>query len=242
TKFTIRYYYQENMGKHIATNKGLTESKGEFFTVLDSDDWFYPYTVEFIINKFESNSKIKGIAALDTFEDGSIVGDKFPNLEKGNLIDLLITCKIKGDKFYAFKTKEIIEFKYPQFGKSKHMPPSYILYNYSRNNDIYLFNKALKYVEYQDEGISSNVKINLFTSAENFSYYRNNKFDIMPTFQQKLKHLILFNISWIHLKCAKKHSFQGKMRYISILLLPLSYPLYLYYIRKTHYKNRSMKR
>lgn len=29
--FSIRYFYQENSGKHIAINRGVRESKGELF-------------------------------------------------------------------------------------------------------------------------------------------------------------------------------------------------------------------
>lgn len=35
---TIRYFRQDNHGKHIAMNKGLEEAKGEYFVNIDSDD------------------------------------------------------------------------------------------------------------------------------------------------------------------------------------------------------------
>ena len=34
----IRYYYQENGGKHRAINKGAQLAKGEWFFIVDSDD------------------------------------------------------------------------------------------------------------------------------------------------------------------------------------------------------------
>ena len=37
--FSIRYFYQENSGKHIAINRGVRESKGELFFIVDSDDY-----------------------------------------------------------------------------------------------------------------------------------------------------------------------------------------------------------
>jgi len=43
---SIKYYYQENQGKHIALNEGVLLSNGKLFTCLDSDDWFYKDTVE----------------------------------------------------------------------------------------------------------------------------------------------------------------------------------------------------
>ena len=44
--FVIRYYYQTNQGKHIASNKGVKEAQGELFLFLDSDDRCVPQTLE----------------------------------------------------------------------------------------------------------------------------------------------------------------------------------------------------
>jgi len=40
--FSIRYYWQENRGKHVAHNVALEKAQGEFFIVLDSDDSIVP--------------------------------------------------------------------------------------------------------------------------------------------------------------------------------------------------------
>ncbi|MCR5836219.1 MAG: glycosyltransferase family 2 protein, partial [Lachnospiraceae bacterium] len=37
---TYKYIKKENVGKHTALNKGLEIAQGEFFVILDSDDWF----------------------------------------------------------------------------------------------------------------------------------------------------------------------------------------------------------
>lgn len=54
-KFPIRYIYQNNGGKHIASNVGLKAAKGDIFVVLDSDDWFYPNAVQVFNEKFKNN-------------------------------------------------------------------------------------------------------------------------------------------------------------------------------------------
>ena len=38
-KLNIRYFYQENQGKHIAINKGVSEARGNYFLTIDSDDY-----------------------------------------------------------------------------------------------------------------------------------------------------------------------------------------------------------
>src|SRR5437762_2817315 len=40
--FPIRYFRQQNQGKHVAVNLGVKEARGEFFLNLDSDDACVP--------------------------------------------------------------------------------------------------------------------------------------------------------------------------------------------------------
>ena len=225
-KFKIRYYYQENSGKHVANNLGLKKAKGNLFTCLDSDDWLYSNAVEFIIEKFNTNYEVNGFIALDTFDDGRIVGEELPRKKEINWINLRYVEKVKGDKCYVFKTNVIKQFPFPQYGNSRHMPPSYQLVDYSKHYSFYLFNTPIKYVEYQEDGITSNVRKNYFESAENYCLYRINIHEYLPNNLEKIKNIILYNFSWIELKLDKNYSFKGKEHLLSILLLPLSLPLY----------------
>ncbi|PTJ27047.1 glycosyltransferase family 2 protein, partial [Staphylococcus simulans] len=78
--FTIRYFKIKNSGKHVATNVGIKAARGDLFTCLDSDDWFYPDAVDYFLNFFESNVDVECLITLDTFEDGTIVGEKLPDI------------------------------------------------------------------------------------------------------------------------------------------------------------------
>ena len=40
--FDIRYFYQTNQGKHMATNRAVQEARGELFITIDSDDGCKP--------------------------------------------------------------------------------------------------------------------------------------------------------------------------------------------------------
>ena len=59
---SIRYFYQDNNGKHIAMNKGLIEAKGIFFANLDSDDYIVPSALETMLAAWESIPKDKRCA------------------------------------------------------------------------------------------------------------------------------------------------------------------------------------
>ncbi|WP_200670346.1 glycosyltransferase family 2 protein, partial [Staphylococcus arlettae] len=220
-KFPIRYIKQKNGGKHIATNIGLKCAYGELFTCLDSDDWFYPEAVAFFIDQFAENNEMNALISLDTFENGEIVGEKLPKIDNVNWVDLRYKYQIKGDKCYVFKTKIVKNMTFPQNGESIHMPPSYQLFDYSRYYNFHLSNEKTKFVEYQNDGISSKVKQNYFKSAENYCEYRKFANDQLPNLKEKIKNILLFDISWIELKLNSKFKFKSKSAFIlSILCLP----------------------
>ncbi len=57
--FPIKYYYQENQGKHIAMNKALEICSGEFCTSIDSDDEIKSNSLEILIKEWKKIPKEK---------------------------------------------------------------------------------------------------------------------------------------------------------------------------------------
>lgn len=51
---TIRYFYQENGGKHRAINRGVKEAQGELFFIADSDDSLPPDALEQVARVYET--------------------------------------------------------------------------------------------------------------------------------------------------------------------------------------------
>ena len=43
--FFVNILYQSNAGKHVAINLGVQVARGEFFFILDSDDWLKPNAI-----------------------------------------------------------------------------------------------------------------------------------------------------------------------------------------------------
>lgn len=44
--FPMRYEVQENSGKHVAINRGAAIATGEWFFIVDSDDWLPEDSIE----------------------------------------------------------------------------------------------------------------------------------------------------------------------------------------------------
>ncbi|MBO5889770.1 MAG: glycosyltransferase family 2 protein, partial [Clostridia bacterium] len=56
-EFEIKYFYKENHGRHTAINRGVEEASGEYFMLVDSDDFLPSNAVENILKMFK---KIEG--------------------------------------------------------------------------------------------------------------------------------------------------------------------------------------
>lgn len=115
----IRYYYQENSGKHIAQNKAVEESNSILFLPLDSDDTIVPNALEFIWEKWNSISDdekryYSGIGVCCIDDKGCIIGAPYP--KDGLISNDLEVCfiyKIYGEKWGCIRTDIMREFPNP---------------------------------------------------------------------------------------------------------------------------------
>ena len=74
--FKVRYFYQENGGKHRAINRGVKEARGELFFIADSDDMLPPDALEIVAKQYEGikdDKSFAGVAGYDVHSDGKII-------------------------------------------------------------------------------------------------------------------------------------------------------------------------
>jgi len=230
-KVNIRYFYQTNQGKHIALNKGMELAKGKLFTCLDSDDWLYSNAIEKINSTWQQvqdNDGIVGIISLDSFENGDIIGTRFPEkLKQANWIDLNFKYGVTGDKDYYFRTNQLKKIKFPSYKNNKHMPPSYQYYLLSKKFDFSLLNTPTKYVEYLNDGISKNKYNKYVVAPDNFAQYRFDIMDLIPSSKRKLMNTIHFNSS-LCLGNIKLKPKKIRNKILVYLTKPLGYLLSMY--------------
>lgn len=116
--FPIRYFYQENSGKHIAMNKALDEAKGYFFANLDSDDYIVDRALETMVdtwngipeNRREEFAAVK--ARCFNPDTGMPVGSPIPN---GKMETTILEAKYKKKINFEMWSMSRIEVrrKYP---------------------------------------------------------------------------------------------------------------------------------
>lgn len=118
--FPIRFFQQQNGGKHRAINRGVREAAGEAFFIVDSDDYLTNNAIQLVEswwNQIDKNENLAGVSGLrGNGHVNAIVGDKplfhgyvdATNLERAKL-------GLSGDKAEVYKTKLLKAYPFPEF-------------------------------------------------------------------------------------------------------------------------------
>ena len=121
--FPIRYIKTENGGKHRAINRGLKETKGELFFIVDSDDYIVDDALEWVDKTEKSlpsdRSTYCGICGLRGYSLTEPIGSTFtgdildiPSLERSKY-------QIEGDKAEVYYTDILRRYPFPEFEGEK---------------------------------------------------------------------------------------------------------------------------
>lgn len=160
-RFPIRYVYKENGGLHTAYNRGILEAKTELFMCIDSDDWLPNDAIERIEKIWREipHHKYVGIMGMDHYENGDAVGDKFPDdIKEMYLYEKLTRYVISGDKKMIHRTQLLKKVApMPSFENEKFFNPSYLMYQLDQFGKHYITNECFCVVDYQPDGMSSNM-------------------------------------------------------------------------------------
>lgn len=159
-KIRIRYFYQENCGKHRAINKGLDIAEGELFFIVDSDDTLIPAAIELVLEKYKSVEncpEFAGISFNKGYSEKEIVGKTFSsefmdctNLERGKK-------KILGDKSEIYRTEILRNIKFPEI-EGENFMSEIVLWNEVARQGYKLrwYNEIIYICNYLEDGLTVN--------------------------------------------------------------------------------------
>ena len=163
-RIKVIYEYQNNSGKHVAVNRGIDLALGDYFAIVDSDDYLLPNTIEAIKTAFSNldlNNKFAGISFNKGYSPDEYVGETF----SGEYLDATSIERKKynilGDKFEVFFTKILKENKFPVIEGEKFMSEIVLWTRIAAQGyKIRWFNKIVYICEYLPGGLTdSNDKL-----------------------------------------------------------------------------------
>lgn len=230
TTFPIRYFKQENGGKHRAINFGVKKAEGAYFLILDSDDFLHNYTIEKIkpmLLKVKAEDNLAGIAVRRAYKDGTIVGNEFSNPISTSSLNIRYKYHITGDLVEIFKTNILKEYPFPEYEGEKFCPEALVWNRIAQNYNLKFFNAGLYVTEYIEGGLTEKiVKIRMQSPQASMLHYAELASYDIP-FKEKIKAGINF---WRFAFNAKQISFFKKTKKIGlfyIAVLPLGYLMHL---------------
>lgn len=175
-KFAIRYFWKNNGGLHSAYNKGIELARTELFVCIDSDDWMPEDAIEKIENIWHNiqDKDYAGIMGIDCYQDGTCVGDRFPDgIEEMFLYEKMTKYHLDGDKKMIHRTSLLKKVApMPTFTGEKNFNPSYMMYQLDQFGKLYVTNDCFCIVDYQPDGMSSNIYKQYRNSPNSFAETR----------------------------------------------------------------------
>lgn len=172
--FEIRYVYKENGGLQSVYNRAIELLDTELAVAIDSDDYMPDNAIEKILAHWDEygNEKYAGIAGLDYYTDGTIIGDKIKADFEVDITSKDYMLKSKGDKKLVVRSdlyKSVAPMK--EFPGEK-ISPHYLHLLIGKKYKFLVMNENLCFVEYQADGMTSNMWRQYRMSPNAFMAYR----------------------------------------------------------------------
>ncbi len=239
TDFEIQYYYKENGGLHTAYNEAIAHIETDLCVCIDSDDFMPDDAIEKILNFWDAHgsNEYAGIVGLDFDLDGKVIGDPLPDQKTVNLIDLL-TGKYainNGDRTNVVRT-ELYKQVAPQegFPGEKQFNPHYMHLQISMKYDFLVLNENLRFVDYQEGGMSASMYKQYLNSPKSFAKTRLLYLSFPNTsFKFKLRHSIHYVSSCILAKQFSSVMKQSPRKFLTLLTIPFGWALSVYIKKKS---------
>ena len=155
--FSIRYYRQENGGKHRAINRGLELAQGELFFTVDSDDYLTDDALEKLLlwsaslpveEKYCGFAGNLGTSPTETpnriFSEGFYEGTA---LDRYGMVD--------GERAMVFFTDIHRNYPYPEFPGERFMTEAVTWNRMAADGyKMRFFNDIIWIYEYRDDGLT----------------------------------------------------------------------------------------
>lgn len=156
TDFPITFYQKENGGKHTALNLAFSKLETELVIMVDSDDWLLPDATDIIEKKWKTRTEknIAGCIFLRGKNADTCIGKS--ELPDGiyDMIDVMFSHHIEGDKVEVFRSDILKEYRFPVFENEKFMGEGYIWYQIYLKYRMMYVNQIIHICEYLEGGLT----------------------------------------------------------------------------------------
>ena len=176
-RFPFRYICQENSGKHVAINRGAAEAYGEWFFIVDSDDYLPADSIEInevYLSQVATDPGFAGVSGVCARADGSWLIGQGRGLEDVDPFvrevfsreyvdatsqDYRTKLKMPGDRAEIVRTKLVRKYPFPSFEGERFISEYYLWQSISEEGlKLRWFNRVTYCGDYLDDGLTANMR------------------------------------------------------------------------------------
>jgi len=170
--FPIRYLRLPNGGKHRAINCGAKLARGEWFFIVDSDDYITDDAVENIEREASLAFSEAGICFRRSDFQGKVLGSPFPESRFfASSLEIAFKYKINEDKAEVFRTAVLREYPFPEFEGENFVPEATVWNRIAEKYKLYCVDEAIYRCEYLPDGLTQGFKRNLRRNPRGFGLF-----------------------------------------------------------------------
>ena len=138
-KFSIRYYYKPNGGKHTAINHAVGKANGDFFLFLDSDDRLCDNALNVLtpeLEKIATVNDICGVICNRLTDSGQPLGKTYDHEITDSNLHLSQIHAIEGEYAWCLKTKILKDYPFPVLANERFLTEAVVLNRIGRDYKI----------------------------------------------------------------------------------------------------------
>lgn len=160
-KINLRYFYQQNAGKHIAINRGVQEAHGDLFFIVDSDDYLTDDALEkmsFYYEQIKEDPRFVGVSGVRATPDGKRIGGELDfHVKDCNILDFGFKYEYTGDMSEAYKTSIMRKFPFPEIPDERFCGES-LIWNRIAQVGVLRYTAEKWYIgEYREDGLTASI-------------------------------------------------------------------------------------
>jgi glycosyltransferase involved in cell wall biosynthesis len=232
--FPVRYIWKSNGGAHTADNLGVRNARGEFFAIMDSDDWYIDDALQIMLevwNSIQESDKHKfcGVCGLFAYDDGKIVGSKFPQeVWDSDDFAFMNIYRINGDKIGCKLTDILKKFPFPE-DVGQFVTEATVWNRIGIAYSTRFINRVLAIKQYQTGGLTDNGRINVIKNPKAMVLYYSELLNCkkrLPLLVSLKAEINLMRFLF-HSRLSFKNLYNSIPNKISLILCPISILLIL---------------
>ena len=189
----IIYEYQENSGKMRAVNRGVQLAQGEYFFIVDSDDYITDNSIELIMREAENLPKNLGgmiFRKIDT-ASGKITGKPYPEYRiDSSPIEIVYKLGIDGDKAEVFRTDILKKNPFKEFKGEKFIPEATVWVKIGEEYKMRYIDEGIYFFEYLEDGYTRNFNTLMKKNPKGFEFYYKEMLKYNLPLSNKIKFII----------------------------------------------------